>query len=626
VPKVIDFGVAKATGQQLTELTMFTGFGDVIGTPQYMSPEQAQLNQLDIDTRSDIYSLGVLLYELLTGTTPLESRRLKEAALLEVLRVIREEEPPKPSTRLTTTAELPSIAAQRGLEPKSLSGVVRGELDWIVMKALEKDRARRYETANGLAMDVQRYLADDTVQACPPSSVYRLRKFVRRNKGPVLAGVLVLLALVGGIIGTTFGLFRAEQARRTEREAKNDAQQREAETNAVLDFVEKKVFSAARPEGELGGLGHDVTLRGAIEASVPFVEKSFKDRPLIEARLRQSLGASFLTLGDYKTAAEQLEVARALYLTHRGPDQLDTLLCSSNLGLTYQELGRHEDARRLLEETVGHLKAKLGADHRHTLACMNNLGLSLYGLGRYEESDKVFTEALAISKAKSTPDDRQTLRLMTNLSLNRWSLDRHDEALKLREEALALTKAKLPPHDAITIFNMMNLALSYDKAGRHPEAVKLGDEAIALMKAQLGPTHPRTLTNMNEQAWRLVTTPDRAVQDPRRAVELAQEVVAQGPPKSDHWNTLGAAKYRAGDFAGAVAALRKSRELRTNDEEWTNPFFLAMAHWQLGDRDEAREWYDRAVDWMEREPSRSSELMKRLQGEAAQLLGMNKAK
>src|SRR5205807_9517870 len=168
VPKVIDFGVAKATGPKLTERTLFTEFGAVIGTFEYMSPEQAELNQLDIDTRSDIYSLGVLLYELLTGTTPLNRKRLKEAAFLEVLRLIREEEPPKPSTRLSTTDELPAIAANRGLEPKRLSGVVRGELDWIVMKALEKDRGRRYETANGFAMDVQRYLADEPVQACPP--------------------------------------------------------------------------------------------------------------------------------------------------------------------------------------------------------------------------------------------------------------------------------------------------------------------------------------------------------------------------------------------------------------------------------------------------------------------------
>jgi serine/threonine protein kinase/Flp pilus assembly protein TadD len=197
VPKVIDFGVAKAAGQPLTEKTLVTGLGTVVGTPEYMSPEQAELNQLDIDTRSDIYSLGVLMYELLTGTTPLLRKRVKERALLEVLRIIREEEPPRPSTRLSTTDQLPSIAANRGLEPRKLSGLVRGELDWIVMKCLEKDRNRRYETANGLAMDLQRYLSDEPVLAGPPTARYRFRKFVRRNKRSLLmAGVVGVAALV----------------------------------------------------------------------------------------------------------------------------------------------------------------------------------------------------------------------------------------------------------------------------------------------------------------------------------------------------------------------------------------------------------------------------------------------
>jgi tetratricopeptide (TPR) repeat protein/serine/threonine protein kinase len=203
VPKVIDFGVAKATGPKLTDRTLFTEVGQVVGTLEYMSPEQAELNQFDIDTRSDIYSLGVLLYELLTGSTPLERKRLKAAAILEVLRLIREEEPPRPSTRLSTTDEMPSVAANRGLEPKKLSGVVRGELDWIVMKALEKDRNRRYETANGFAMDVHRYLADEPVLACPPSLGYRFRKFRRRHKGKLaVAGLLLFfLVLLGGGAG-----------------------------------------------------------------------------------------------------------------------------------------------------------------------------------------------------------------------------------------------------------------------------------------------------------------------------------------------------------------------------------------------------------------------------------------
>ena len=203
VPKVIDFGVAKATGQQLTEHTLVTGFGAVVGTLEYMSPEQAELNQLDIDTRSDVYSLGVLLYELLTGSTPLEKKRLKAAAMLEVLRLIREEEPPRPSTRLSTTDEMPSVAANRGLEPRKLRGLMHGELDWIVMKALDKDRNRRYETANGFAADVQRYLADEPVLACPPSVGYRLRKFARRNKAALATAAVVSFVVLLAVVNLT---------------------------------------------------------------------------------------------------------------------------------------------------------------------------------------------------------------------------------------------------------------------------------------------------------------------------------------------------------------------------------------------------------------------------------------
>ena len=199
VPKVIDFGVAKATAGRLTDESMSTQFGSVVGTLEYMSPEQAGFSGEDIDTRADIYSLGVILYELLTGLRPIDAKRLRNAALTEMIRIIREEEPSKPSTRLSTDESLPSLAALRQTEPRKLMRLLRGELDWVVMKCLEKHRERRYETASGLARDIQRYLADEAVEARPPSAGYRLGKFVRRHKGQVIAASLVLLSLLGGL-------------------------------------------------------------------------------------------------------------------------------------------------------------------------------------------------------------------------------------------------------------------------------------------------------------------------------------------------------------------------------------------------------------------------------------------
>jgi eukaryotic-like serine/threonine-protein kinase len=235
VPKVIDFGVAKAAGQRLTERTLCTGFGAVVGTLEYMSPEQAELNNQDVDTRSDVYSLGVLLYELLTGTTPLDRARLQQSSFTELLRLIREEEPPRPSTRLSESGErLPAVAARRQTEPAQLSRLVRGELDWVVMKCLEKDRARRYETANALAVDLQHYLADEPVLACPPSAWYRFRKLARRNKGALAAaaaGALALLLAVAGLAVSNV-LIRQERERTQGEKDRAEKAQKLAEERA----------------------------------------------------------------------------------------------------------------------------------------------------------------------------------------------------------------------------------------------------------------------------------------------------------------------------------------------------------------------------------------------------------
>jgi serine/threonine protein kinase len=225
VPKVIDFGLAKAAGPQLGEASVYTEVGTLLGTLEYMAPEQAEVNNLDIDTRADIYSLGVILYELLTGSLPFSSKELRSVSLPEMVRILKEKEPPGPSARLSSSETLAEVAAARQAEPSKLVRLVRGELDWIVWRAMEKDRSRRYETANGLAMDVERYLADEPVQAGPPGAGYRLRKFVKRNRGRVVAAALVLVALLAGMAGTTWGMVRANRAAERESEARIEAEE-----------------------------------------------------------------------------------------------------------------------------------------------------------------------------------------------------------------------------------------------------------------------------------------------------------------------------------------------------------------------------------------------------------------
>jgi choice-of-anchor C domain-containing protein len=327
VPKVIDFGVAKATGQPLTEQTLHTGFGNVVGTPEYMSPEQATFNNLDVDTRSDVYSLGVLLYELLTGGPPISKKEMERVGLLEVLRVVREVEPPRPSTKLSTAEALPSLAASRGTEPKKLTGMLRNELDWIVMKALEKNRKRRYETANGFAADVLRYLSGEPVQAVPPSMSYRVRKFVRKNRGAVMAAGLVFLALTFGIAGTTWGLLRAERDRDTalkaaeqERLAKEEerrAKEREADertkkiaemdaaekarnrTRDVLDAMYRQNLAKTHIEfgNAMGAQGKSAEMLEQYQKALAIQEKLASDFPDMSG-YRRDLAQSHLMFGN----------------------------------------------------------------------------------------------------------------------------------------------------------------------------------------------------------------------------------------------------------------------------------------------------------------------------------------
>ncbi len=543
VPKVIDFGIAKALGQRLTDETLVTGLGRILGTLEYMSPEQAELNALDIDTRADIYSLGVLLYELLTGTTPLTRAQLRQTPVTEALRLIREEEAPNPSTRLSTSTEsLASIAARRKLEPARLTREVRGELDWIVMKCLEKDRDRRYTSPRELADDLERYLRGEAVLARPSSARYRLTKFVWRHRAAVLAVGAVAAAL---LIGAGVAVWQAVVATRAkgaalaaaaaETEAKGAAQAKEAEAQAVLDFVLTRVFAAARPEGEDGGLGQAVTLRQALEAALPVVDRSFANQPLVEARVRATLGDSFSYLGDPRIAADQFGRARTLFTECLGPDHRDTLRSTAKLAGAYVDLGRNAEAVPLFEEALAAQTATLGPDHRDTLTTRTYLGLSYFGLGRYADALRVHEEVLAVRRAKLGRDHVDTIYSMNCVAMCYLGLGRMADAAKLYEETLALMKVRRGPNHRDTLTGMQNLAACYVRLGDYAAGEKLLTEVLPALKTKLGPGHPHTLICMTNLAVCRRHLGDYAAAEKLLGETLALQKVKPGP---DHPDTL----------------------------------------------------------------------------------------
>jgi len=444
VPKVIDFGVAKATEQKLTERTLFTQFGTMVGTLEYMSPEQAEMSALGADTRSDIFSLGVLLYELLTGSTPLSQKRVREAAYAEVLRMIREEEPPRPSTRLTDSGEaLASISAQRHMEPAKLTKLMRGELDWIVMKCLEKDRNRRYETADRFAADVLRYLNDEPVEACPPSARYKLGKFLRRYRLPLrVAAAFALLLLLG--TGVSIWLAVSAEAEReravvAETQARDERDQADkaralADRNfqkaraAVENYLQKV---ADNPELKNRGSFHDLR-KQLLAAALPFFEEFVREKsddPALRldqgkayfrlARVRAEMGERQAALRDY-TAARDIFASLAADFPVVQEYRQEIAKSLSNLAFLLVDLGKHTEAEAAYRLAIAH-QQKLTADfpavpdYRNGLAnSQMNLGGLLNKLGKQAEAGAAFRQAIALQETlaasfPANPDYRQAL-------------------------------------------------------------------------------------------------------------------------------------------------------------------------------------------------------------------------
>ncbi len=498
VPKVIDFGVAKATAGKLTDESLSTQFGAIVGTFEYMSPDQTGFTSQDIDTRADIYSLGVILYELLTGLRPFDAARLKRAALTEMIRIIREEEPSKPSTRLSTDASLPSLAAMRQTEPRKLMALLRGELDWVVMKCLDKHRERRYETASALASDIQRYLADEAVEARPPSAAYRFQKFVRRNKGQVIAAGLVLLVLVGGVIGTSIGLVRAEFQRGLAIKARNaesaraegerlakldaDKKRRDAETN--LGYAKKandllgSVFENLSPTQNFLTVAElRDTLKANLSRAIQDLEGTAIGDPLAVAEMQVTLGRSLVGLGAADQAIPLFLKVRETRTAKLGSDHPQTLTSMNDLALAYRIAGKLELAVPLGEKTLKLSQAKLGPDHPDTLTALNNLASAYKAAGKLPEAITLLERLRDARIAKLGSDHPDTLKTLGSLAAAYWSAKQLDKSVPLFEDVLKRQEAKLGRQHPDTQLTVANLGVNYKDAGRLKEAIPLLEEA-----------------------------------------------------------------------------------------------------------------------------------------------------
>jgi serine/threonine protein kinase/tetratricopeptide (TPR) repeat protein len=592
-PMVIDFGVAKAISQRLTDKTVFTNFATMIGTPAYMSPEQAEMSRLDVDTRADIYGLGVLLYELLTGTTPFPEKRLRSVSYNEMQRIIVEEEPERPSTRLSTLRgeQRAVVARNRGGSELTLGRTFSGDLDWIVMKCLEKDRARRYETANGLAMDIKRHLENEPVIARPPSAAYRIQKAWRRNKTTVTATTLIALVLLAA---TGISMRQAILAR-----------QRLAESEAVTKFL-TTVFDS--PDPARGS--RTITVAETLGTAAKKLETDLANQPAQRAKLQATLGTTYFALGLYREAIPLQESVRDYYLAasgpehtntlnamHKlalsygsggrvgeaiklgeqvlalrrkvlGPEDLNTLRTMNTLATYYDDDGRRDDSLKLREQVLSLTRKVLGPENSATLQAMNNLAISYCEVGRGDDSLKLCEQVLPLFRKVRGPEHPETLGAMNNLALSYLQAGRPVEALKLFEEALDLCRKVLGAEHRETLMVMGGLANSYFEAGRRTEALKLREQVLALCRKVLGPEHRDTLDAMTGLAQSLASSDAPEIRNGTNAVRLAEEAVAATHrTNANYLDTLAAAYAETQQFDKAVAVQQEAIGLAKSEQE-----------------------------------------------------------
>ena len=491
VPKVIDFGIARATEGRLTEGTVYTQLHQFIGTPAYMSPEQAEMSGLDIDTRTDIYSLGVLLYELLAGRPPFESRELMSAGIDAMRRMIREQEPARPSTRILTLEgeERSTTAKRRSTEPLRLHRQIKGDLDWIVMKCLEKDRRRRYESSSGLAADLRRHLDDEPVQARPPSAAYRIGKAFQRNRLLFGAGAAVVMAL---LVGIAVSVWQARVARIAKADAEAKARQAIAareESESVVKFL-TEIFRSPSPEAD----GRTVTVIAALDRAAARLKSETNAFPAkIRARLLGAVAQTYAVLGTFAEARALADYAADQLGRALGENDEAALNARGTAAGVWQATGDSATATERARGLVRDAEARLGPEHPTTIGYMEFLAGCLADGNGTAENVVLRERLLAIQRRLKGPHHADTLGAMLNLANTYELAGRGSEVLKMRTQVLESARVHLGEEHKITLASKNNVAASLERLGRVSEALPMREELLATRKKVDGLDHPETL-------------------------------------------------------------------------------------------------------------------------------------
>ena len=489
VPKVIDFGVAKAIEQRLTDKTLYTEFGQLVGTPEYMSPEQAEMTGLDIDTRTDIYSLGVLLYELLVGALPFDRKALRRTPARDLPRMLSNEDPMTPSTRLSSLgAEAAGVAKNRRTDSAALRRQLRGDLDWITMKALEKDRTRRYSTASQLGDDIERYLSSQPVMAGPPSTRYRIRKFVARNRGPVAAAAIVLVALIAGLAASSVLYFRAERERQ-----RADTQMRVAKR--VSEFL-TGLFEVSDPSE---AQGREVTARELLDKGAATIT-GLKDQPVAQATLMDTMGHVYYTLGLYDQAASLLENAVKIRRQQLGPNSLDVAASTYNLAAVRVERGDAQEAERLTREALRIREQGLPPNHPDIARAVTLLAVAMQEAQRLDDAERYYKRAAEMLRQAPGDNEVELAGVQNDLATLYQDKADYPKALELYRESVRVRRQRLGDAHPTTVQVIVNMAGTLQLAGRYAEAEPLYKEGLERQRKVYGNEHPLVATTLGNLA------------------------------------------------------------------------------------------------------------------------------